>query len=77
MNFELPVCVKGSPQAFLISLLWLNGKKLSRRLKDVSGDSQVVIVVKNSRNLPTQEMVEVGSIPGLGRSPGGGHGNPL
>ena len=57
MNFELPVCVKESPQAFLISLLWLNGKKLSRRLKDVIGDSQVVLVVKNSRNLPTQEMV--------------------
>jgi len=59
-------------------LLWLNGKKLSRRLKDVIGDSQVVLVVKNSRNLLTQEMVgEVGSIPGLGKSPGGGHGNPL
>ena len=28
--------------------------------------------------LPVQETeVEVGSIPGSGRSPGGGHGNPL
>ena len=28
--------------------------------------------------LPTQETVrDAGSIPGLGRSPGGGHGNPL
>jgi len=24
-----------------------------------------------------QDITEVGSVPGLGRSPGGGHGNPL
>ena len=40
------------------------------------GDSQVVLVVKN---LPTNagDIKDVGSIPGLGRSPGGGPGNPL
>ena len=38
--------------------------------------SQVVLVVKN---LPTiaGDTRDMGSIPGLGRSPGGGHGNPL
>ena len=38
--------------------------------------SQVVLVVKNlSAN--SGDIREVGSIPGLGISPGGGHGNPL
>ena len=38
--------------------------------------SQVVLVVKN---LPTNagDTRDMGLIPGLGRSPGGGHGNPL
>ena len=38
--------------------------------------SQVVLVVKN---LPANagDVRDLGSIPGLGRSPGGGHGNPL
>ena len=38
--------------------------------------SQVVLVVKN---LPAYagDIRDAGSIPGLGRSPGGGHGNPL
>ena len=38
--------------------------------------SQVALVVKN---LPSSvgDIRDVGSIPELGRSPGGGHGNPL
>ena len=38
--------------------------------------SQVVLMVKN---LPANagDVRDVGSIPGSGRSPGGGHGNPL
>ena len=38
--------------------------------------SQVVLVVKN---LPANagNVRDLGSIPGLGRSSGGGHGNPL
>ena len=38
--------------------------------------SQVVLVVKT---LPTSgaDLREVGSVPESGRSPGGGHGNPL
>ena len=40
------------------------------------GASQEAQVVKN---LPAiaGDIRDVGSIPGLGRSPGGGHGNPL
>ena len=40
------------------------------------GASLVVLVVKN---LPanTGDIRDVGSIPGVGRSPGGGYGNPL
>ena len=38
--------------------------------------SQVVLMVKNlSANAGDKR--DVGLIPGLGRSPGGGHGNPL
>ena len=38
--------------------------------------SQVVLVVKN---LPANagDIRDTGSIPGSGRAPGGGHGNPL
>ena len=38
--------------------------------------SQVALVVKN---LPSNvgDVREVGSVPGSGRSPGGGNGNPL
>ena len=36
----------------------------------------MVLAVKN---LParTRDIRDMGSVPGLGRSPGGGHGNPL
>ena len=39
-------------------------------------DSQEALVVKN---LPAsvRDIRDMGSIPGLGRSPGEGHGNPL
>ena len=36
--------------------------------------SQVVLLVKTAN---AGDIRDVGSIPGLGRSPGGGHGNPL
>ena len=38
--------------------------------------SQVVLVVKNPP-ANVGDIKDLGSIPGLGRSPGGGHGNPL
>ena len=40
------------------------------------GTSQVVLVVKNP-SVNAGDIRDVSSIPGLGRSPGGGHGNPL
>ena len=38
--------------------------------------SQVALVVKNPPD-NTGDIRDAGSIPGSGRSPGGGHGNPL
>ena len=38
--------------------------------------SQVVLVVKNPP-ANAGDIRDTGSIPGSGRSPGGGHGNPL
>ena len=40
------------------------------------GASQVVLVLKNAP-ASVGDTRDAGSIPGLGRSPGGGHGNPL
>ena len=40
------------------------------------GASQVVLVVKNPP-ANAGDVRNVSSTPGLGRSPGGGHGNPL
>ena len=40
------------------------------------GASQVVVVVKNPP-VNAGNIRDSGSIPGLGRSPGGRHGNPL
>ena len=57
--------------------LWLNG--LEAEIGDrcaIGGASQVMLVVKS---LPATagDRRDVGSIPGLRRSPAGGHGNPL
>ena len=42
----------------------------------VCAASQVVLVVKNPA-ANTGDLIDVGPIPGLGRSPREGHGNPL
>ena len=59
----------------------LNRHQMISQLKFAGGQnvppaSQVVLVVKN---LPANagDIRDMGSIPGSGRSPGGGHGNPL
>jgi len=46
------------------------------KVPHLGGASQVALVVKN---LPDNagDVRDMGSIPGSGRSPGGGHGNPL
>jgi len=41
-----------------------------------SGVSQMVLAVKNPP-ANAGDLRDASSIPGLGRSPGGGHGNPL
>ena len=38
--------------------------------------SQEALVVKNL-SINAGDVRDTGSVPGLGRSPGGGHGNPL
>ena len=38
--------------------------------------SQVVLVVKNPP-ANARDVTDMGSLPGFGRFPGGGHGNPL
>jgi len=51
-----------------------------RTITKHTGASQVALVVKNlSKNLPVNagDVRDAGLIPGSGRSPGGGHGNPL
>ena len=51
-------------------------KNIFGSLQRLHGASQVVLVVKN---LPANagDTRETGSVPGSGRSPGGGHSNPL
>ena len=44
--------------------------------KNLLGASQVPLVVKN-QPASAGDVRDKGSVPGLGRSPGGGHGNPL
>ena len=53
-----------------------NSKHIKRAAAEAAEDSQVVLVVKN---LPANAggIWDMGLIPGSGRSPGGGHGNPL
>ena len=40
-------------------------------------DSQVVLVVKTCLPANARDIRNLGLIPGSGRSPGGGHGNPV
>ena len=39
--------------------------------------SQVALVVLKNPPANAEDVIDTGSVPGLGRSPGGGHGNPL
>ena len=47
-----------------------------RKTEMVLRVSQVALVVKNPP-ANAGDIRDIGSIPGLGRSPGGGHGNPF
>ena len=62
------------PEGYLVNVI-----KVQNQLSLSKGDqgaSQVALVVKN---LPgnSGDIRDMGLIPGLGRSPGGGNGNPL
>ena len=62
-----------NPQAIVRSSYTAQG--ITRRYLGL-GASQLVLVLKNAcANIGNVR--DVGLIPGLGRSPGGGHGNPL
>ena len=62
-------------QKFRLNLLILLKAQL-RESKVLRRASQVVLVVKNPP-ANAGDLRNSGSIPGLGRSPGGGHGNPF
>ena len=57
-------------------LLPLSLLQVGKQMIDLKRASQVALVVKN-QPANTGDIREVGSILGSGRSPGGGHGNPL
>ena len=55
---------------------WTRLKRLSSSSSSSIRASQVLLVVKNP-SANAGDVRDLGSIPGLGRSPGGGTGNPL
>ena len=55
-------------------LLW--EKEITAYRKEIPGTSQVALVVKNVL-INAGDVTDAGSIPGWGRSPGEGNGNPL
>ena len=57
-------------------LCWYSLWDLSSLTRELVRASQVALVVKNPP-ANTEDIREAGSIPESGRSPGGGHGNPL
>ena len=59
-----------------LSTLMQQHRRVHLGLFSYWGASQVELVVKNPP-ANAGEVREVGSIPGSGRSPGGGHGYPL
>ena len=74
-------CLGPRPGCHLLSiaLLWNGADSLRKSKWDVYigvGASQVVLVVKNP-TVSAGDVRDMGLIPGSGRSPGGGHGNPL
>ena len=71
--FRKRYCV---PMVFTTELLRVKIQKQEQRSRKLVGASQVVLMVKNPP-ANTGDARDAGSIPGWGRSPGEGHGNPL
>ena len=61
---------------FLDVLIYIHHSSCFKYLSDVLGASQVALEVK-SPSASAGDIRKAGSVPGLGRSPAGGHGNPL
>ena len=59
-----------------ILLITVSFKYILISSKAYAWASQVALVVKNPP-ANAGNILDMGSIPGFGRSPGGGHGNPL
>ena len=64
------------PAVYGVAQSWTRLKRLSSSSSPLQWASQVVLVIKN---LPANagDLRDGGLIPGLGRCPGGGRGNPL
>ena len=63
-------------RAYLVLITFWKIRPSSLHIKEVLWASQVVLVVKNPAT-GAGDSRDTGSIPGLGRSPGEGHGSPL
>ena len=65
-----------SPSVFTLWPYWSTATNINYYIAFLGISDQVALVVKS---LPTNERTteDTGLIPGLGRSSGGGHGNPL
>ena len=62
-------------EACIFTHHWFDRESDTGKSMEVEGTSQVTLMVKK---LPANaEVRDVDSVPGLGRFPGGGHGNPL
>ena len=69
MNFKI------FPMLFSIKSREKAGKNIQQVIL-IGGVSQVALVVKNPP-AKAEDVRDTCSVPGLGRSPGGGHGNPF
>ena len=59
-----------------LNLFSLNVGALAQFLKSVRKEASQVVPVVNHTPANAGDVRDAGSIPGLGRSPGGGNGNP-
>ena len=59
-----------------LNLFSLNVGALAQFLKSVRKEASQVVPVVNHTPANAGDVRDAGSIPGFGRSPGGGHGNP-
>ena len=82
MHFHLTCCpyswfLHSLHAVCLVFFSLLPGGKLGPAIAlGATWDSQVALVVKNPP-ASAGDVRDMGSVPGLGRSPGGGNGNPL